>query len=63
MLAAPFTFDPVTELLNRSQALRRATALVTADARAAFARLLAVRAALGSEIAALRSADGCPAPA
>ena len=55
----PFAFDAVTELLDRSRALQRATALVTADAWAAFARLLAVRAALGSEIAALTWV-GCP---
>ena len=53
------SYDAVNELLDRSRALQRATAIVTAEARAAFAHLLEVRAALKAQIAALRLADGC----
>ena len=58
----PFAFDPMAELLDRSRALQRATAAVTADARSAFDHLKAVRTALRAEIAALGWLDG-PIPA
>ena len=63
MSADPIAFEPVSELLNRSRALQEATAAATADSRAAFARLLETRAALGAQINALRWTDGCPTPA
>jgi hypothetical protein len=63
MSTDPLALGSVVDLLNRSRALQRATAAATADARAAFARQLAVRAALGAEIADLRWADGCRATA
>ena len=53
-----FAFSPMAELLDRSRALQRATAAVTAEARAAFEHLREVRAALRAQIAALGWTDG-----
>jgi hypothetical protein len=62
MSADPFAFNPMAELLDRSRALQRATAATTAEARAAFEHLLAVRAELRAELATLSWTDG-PVPA
>ena len=59
-MSADLFANPVSDLLNRSRALQEATAVVTAEARAAFARLLESRVALRAQIAAVGLAAGCP---
>ena len=59
-MSADLFTGPVSELLNRSRALQEATAVVTADARAALARLLESRIAVRAQITALGLAAGCP---
>ena len=54
----PVAFEPLAELRDRSQALQRATAAVTAEARAEFEHLRAARVSLRAQIAALGWADG-----
>lgn len=60
MSAARFSAGLVTELLDRSRALQRATATATAEGRATFDRLLADRAAVRAEIVRLCLSFGRP---
>ena len=63
MRSALTAAGPIADLLDRSRALQHATAAVTADARATFARLLASRAALRACLAPALGADRYPAAA
>jgi hypothetical protein len=58
MSADPLAIDPVSDLLDRSRALRLATADVLAESRATFCRVLEQRAQVRAEIARLGQSDG-----
>jgi hypothetical protein len=59
MAANPLALESVTELLDRSRALQRATAVVIADCRAIFSQSQAFRAEVCAQMAHLRREDWC----